>query len=337
MKTSDGSFTAEIDELSSNTTYWYQASMDIWDAEAGKYVTVSGEVLSFETKPTSETGTQRGYYELPFMDAVKNGEYLISSTDPNMYYAYHMCAGGETYMYDGSEVTARNYTVCFSVTDHVAYWVAAPRHSMYVGTGRNESYKADPSIPSEYQYKSKDIGSDCNKGHILGSAERNSSVATNRQVFYYSNIAPQLSAGFNTGGGGWNKLEDWVDKQVCADTLYQVVGCYFKDFTDGYDNKVTAKKISFGGRTDVSFPTMFYYVLIRTKSGKSGKALKDCSASELKCAAFVRSHTNSLEGQEVTKDEMMSVSDLEAITGFTYFVNVPNAPKDIAVPSDWGL
>ena len=119
--------------------------------------------------------------------------------------------------------------------------------------------------------------------------------------------------------------------------MYQVVGCYFKDFTDGYDNKVTAKKISFGGRTDVSFPTMFYYVLIRTKSGKSGKALKDCSASELKCAAFVRSHTNSLEGQEVTKDEMMSVSDLEAITGFTYFVNVPNAPKDIAVPSDWGL
>ena len=334
---SDGSFTATLVDLPSKTTYWYQAYLTYWDGEAASWITINGEVLSFQTRPTSETGNQRSYYELPYMDAVKSGEYLISNTDPNMYYAYHMCAGGETYMYNGSQVTARNYTVCFSAEDHVAYWVAAPRHSMYEGTGRYESYKADPNIPASIQYYSKDIGAGCNKGHILGSAERNSSDATNRQVFYYSNIAPQLSEGFNTGGGGWNKLEDWIDKQVCSDTLYQVVGCYFDDYTDGYNNSVTHRKISFGGRTDVSFPTMFYYVIIRTKSGNSGKALKDCSASELKCAAFVRAHTNDLAGQAVTKKEMMSVADLEALTGFTYFVNVPNAPKTVLNPSDWGL
>ena len=33
----------------------------------------------------------------------------------------------------------------------------------------------------------------------------------------------------------------------------------------------------------------------------------------------------------------MSVSDLEKITGFTYFPNVPNAPKNICTPSDWGI
>jgi len=32
---------------------------------------------------------------------------------------------------------------------------------------------------------------------------------------------------------------------------------------------------------------------------------------------------------------MMSVSDLEKITGFKYFVNVPNAPKDKFTVSDW--
>ena len=69
---------------------------------------------------------------------------------------------------------------------------------------------------------------------MLGSAERTSSSATNKQVFYYTNIAPQLSSGFNTGGGGWNLLEDWVDTQVCADTLYEVVGCYFDKYTDAY-------------------------------------------------------------------------------------------------------
>lgn len=248
-----------------------------------------------------------------------------------------MCAGGETYSFNGKQITARNYTVCFSGEDHVAYWVAAPRHIMYNGNNRTENYKADPDIPSDVQYLADEIGDGCNRGHILGSAERGVSRATNNQVFYFSNIAPQLQSGFNTGGGGWNELEDWVDGQVCADTLYQVVGCYFKDYTDGYKNSVKAKKISYGGRTDVSFPTMFYYVLIRTKKGNSGKALKDCSADELKCAAFVRSHTNNLKGQDVTSTEMMSVAELEKITGFTYFANVPNAPKSTAIASDWGL
>lgn len=343
INTSEGSFTAVIDEeLTPGRTYYYQAYMDVWDEENDKYVTIHGDVLSFRVPSSADVVSFPDYYELPALEVVKvteadGGEYYVSSTNSNIYYAYHMCAGGETYAYNGRQVTARNFTVCFSAEDHVAYWVAAPRHSMYVGTGRHDSYKADSSIPKGIQYYSTDIGSDCNKGHLLGSAERNSSILTNKQVFYFSNIAPQLQDGFNTGGGGWNKLEDWVDKQVCSDTLYQVVGCYFKNYKDGYGNSVNAKKISFGGRTDVSFPTMFYYVLIRTKKGNSGKALKDCSADELKCAAFVRSHTNNLKGQEVTATEMMSVAELERITGFTYFTNVPNAPKSTVDALDWGL
>ena len=156
-------------------------------------------------------------------------------------------------------------------------------------------------------------------------------------VFYYPNIAPQLSAGFNTGGGGWNTLEDFVDDFQCNDTLYVVIGCYFEKFTDGYGKTVNPSTISYCGRNDVRMPTMFYYLLIRTKSGSSGKALKDCTADEIQCAAFVRAHTNALKGQAVTSKEMMSVAELEEITGFTYFPNVPNAPKDTYKASDWGL
>ncbi|MBR4686952.1 MAG: DNA/RNA non-specific endonuclease, partial [Bacteroidales bacterium] len=83
--------------------------------------------------------------------------------------------------------------------------------------------------------------------------------------------------------------------------------------------------------------TMFYYVLLRTKKGNTGKALKNCSADEMMCVAFVRSHTNSLKGQKVTARELMSVADLEKITGVTYFPNVPNAPKNTFKASDWGL
>lgn len=276
-----------------------------------------------------------GWYELPLINAVKSGNYKVDATDTGLYYAWHMCAGGEK---GPGGKTARNYTVCFSAEKHCPLWIAAPRHDLYEGSAkRTDAYGSDPSIPSNLQYSSKSTGGGCNKGHMLGSAERTSSSATNRQVFYYSNIAPQLGSGFNTGGGGWNTLEDWVDGQVCSDTLYVVIGTWFETFTDGYGYTVQPQTITFGGRSDVGFPTMYYYLLLRTKKGNSGKALKDCSASEIKCAAFVRAHTNSLKGQKVTSRDLMSVSDLEKITGFNYFPNVPAVVKNTVVASDWGL
>ena len=275
-----------------------------------------------------------GWYELPVINYSTSGSYLIDSNDSDLYYAHHMCAGNEK---GPGGRQARNYTVCFSAEHHCPVWVAAPRHRMYEsGASRTDAYAKDPSIPSDIQYSSKSTGGGCNKGHMLGSAERLSSTATNKQVFYYTNIAPQYSDTFNTGGGGWNTLEDWVDGQVCSDTLYVVIGAYFDTYTDPRGYTGSPKKISFGGRSDVSRPTMFYYLLMRTKSGSSGKALSECTASEIKCAAFVRSHETP-KGTKVSSQEMMSVSDLEKITGFTYFPNVPQAPKDSFKASEWGL
>jgi DNA/RNA endonuclease G (NUC1) len=127
-----------------------------------------------------------------------------------------------------------------------------------------------------------------------------------------------------------------VDGQVCSDTLYVVIGAYFDKFTDRRGYSEPPAKISFGGRNDVSRPTMFYYILLRTKNGATGKPLSQCTADEIKCAAFVRSHAIA-KGTKVGEQDMMSVSDLEKITGFTYFPNVPQAPKDSYKASDWGL
>ena len=275
-----------------------------------------------------------GWYELPVINYTQSGSYMIDSNNKNLYYAHHLCAGNEK---GPGGKKARNYTVCFSAEHHVPVWVAAPRHKMYQsGASRTDAYAKDPSIPSDIQYNSKSTGGGCNKGHMLGSAERLSSTATNKQVFYYSNIAPQYTDTFNTGGGGWNTLEDWVDGQVCSDTLYVVIGAYFDKYTDRRGYTDSPATISYGGRNDVSRPTMFYYILMRTKSGSSGKALKDCTASEIQCAAFVRSHKTP-KGVKVSEQDMMSVSDLEKITGFTYFPNVPQAPKSSYRAADWGL
>lgn len=286
----------------------------------------------------SDNVWRTGWAELPCeFDADKDG---CDDKDNTLYYAHHMCAGGEKNAQNNG--TARNYTVCYSGKYHCPVWVAAPRHKMYEGSsGRTEDYQRDPDIPSGLQYSSKSTGGGCNKGHMLGSAERTSSTATNRQVFYYTNIAPQYSANFNTGGGGWNVLEDWVDTKVCSDTTYVVIGTYFEAYTDKHGYSASPKKIEFGGRSDVSCPTMYYYILLRTKKGNTGKSVLNCSADELMCAAFVRAHstqwTTSTSKNKVSSADLMSVSDLEKLTGFVYFPNVPNAPKSTFNASDWGL
>ena len=285
--------------------------------------------------PTPGDGSNPSTYaydwaELPVMvDANKDGR-LDSNT--SLYYAHHLCAGSEKNAQRND--SARNYTVCYSADHHCPLWVAAPRHRSYEsGASRTDAYGKDPKIPSSIQYNSKSTGGGCNKGHMLGSAERLSSTATNKQVFYYTNIAPQYSDTFNTGGGAWNNLEDHVDGLVCSDTLYVVIGCYFENFSKN-GASASPKTISFGGRSDVSCPTMFYYALLRTKKGNTGKRVQDCSASELQCAAFTICHKMA-KGHKPQAADMMSISELEKLTGVTYFPNVKNAPKSSYSASDW--
>lgn len=99
---------------------------------------------------------------------------------------------------------------------------------------------------------------------MIGNNERSKTSGMNKQVSYYTNMAPQHSSTFNTGGGAWNNLEDQIDGYWCRDTLYTVVGCYFETWTDSYGNTAQPKRTGFGG-VQASVPTMFYTLLLRTK------------------------------------------------------------------------
>lgn len=328
---------AELTGLAAGTDYdcrfCVEADGQLYKSDVFRFATTSGGT---PTPPSPVAGNtyRAGWPELPVeTDADRNG---IDDNDNTLYYAHHLCAGPEKNAQNSG--SARNYTVCFSAEHHCPVWVAAPRHKCYEGSsGRNDSYKVDPVIPSSIQYySSKSGGGTYNRGHMLGSAERTCSKETNRQVFYYSNIAPQHGTTFNTGGGAWNILEEWIDDKVCADTTYVVIGCYFDTYVDRHGNTATPQKITYCGRSDVSCPTMFYYAVLRTKKGDTGKSVNDCSASELMCAAFVRSHKLA-KGTKVSSQDMISIEELENLTGFTYFSNVPNAPKSTCSASDWGL
>ncbi|MFQ7386456.1 MAG: DNA/RNA non-specific endonuclease [Alistipes sp.] len=122
---------------------------------------------------------------------------------------------------------------------------------------------------------------------MLGNRERSRTAVMRRQVCYYTNIAPQHSGTFNTGGGAWNNLEDVIDKYWDAtknssvgDTLYVVVGAYYRR---GPTRTAMAspKKAAFGGQ-QAGVPTMFYYAMLRTKNASPANR---CCCSREGCSA----------------------------------------------------
>lgn len=85
----------------------------------------------------------------------------------------------------------------------------------------------------------------------------------------------------------------------------------------------------------VSLPSNYYKVLLRTKSGSTGKAIKDCSADELISIGFWVEHKS--YGQDIPRSICTKVADIEAKTGFTFFPQVSASVKQQNNPTQWGI
>ncbi len=260
--------------------------------------------LSEDTTPDLPTDTYNtGWAELP-NEIVDEGNY---------YYAHH------TVTLNGA--TVRNFSACYSSDYTCPVWVAGPMHTCYSqGTGsRSDNYKSDPQISC---YQVETLGSPYNRGHMIASSDRLGNQEMNNQAFYLSNISPQLISGFNTGGGIWNNYEDeiqeWYENRT--DTLYIVNGCNWEN-----TNTVVS---------GTTVPTHYYKAVLRCKTKNSTKSVFECSSDELECVAFYFEH-KSQAGVKPSSSHMISIEELEAKTGFTYFSNVPNAPKSSFSASDW--
>ena len=253
--------------------------------------------------------------------------------DDDRYYTRHLFGAAA----DGTPAV-RNYSSCYSRRHRCPVWVAAPLHPSYRAEARrSDRFRFDPTLPVDIQPLLRSSYGDYTRGHLLGSAERTVSGEANAQTFYASNIAPQLGRGFNAANGAWNNLEIFVDRQVCADTLYVVTGCLFDDYTDAGGRRVEASAtLNKNDGAQVAVPTAYYKVLLRTRAGDTGRRVADCKSSELKCAAFVVGHYDA-RGRKPSAADMMSVAEIERITGETFFAGVPAAPKLSADPRDWGL
>ena len=202
------------------------------------------------------------------------------------------------------------YSLEYSYKYKHSYWIAYRFDNTTGGNvGRNEAYKPDPELPSQYAAKHNDYtNSGYTRGHLCASSDRQYSKEANQQTFYMSNISPQSGNGFNQSGSAWNTGEDKVQAwgyniSKSTDTLYVVKGGTIGEgMIKGYI------------KNEIAIPKYFFMAVL-FRSGDNYKAI-----------GFYMPHEN-LKDDPDKKDPkkyLMSIDALEQETGIDFFHNLPD-------------
>ena len=202
------------------------------------------------------------------------------------------------------------YSLEYSYKYKHSYWIAYRFDNTTGGNvGRNEAYKPDPELPSQYAAKHNDYtNSGYTRGHLCASSDRQYSKEANQQTFYMSNISPQSGNGFNQSGSAWNTGEDKVQAwgyniSRSTDTLYVVKGGTIGEgMIKGYI------------KNEIAIPKYFFMAVL-FRSGDNYKAI-----------GFYMPHEN-LKDDPDKKDPkkyLMSLDALEQETGIDFFHNLPD-------------
>ena len=233
----------------------------------------------------------------------------------------------------------RNYTYLYQYSTYTALWTAYPLYSE-TATGSapsasqnhgdlgpyNRQYPTMYSEATSWNYnpqidKSKQVylkssygvsvaGTIYSRGHQIPNGDRKANGTMQSQTYYFTNSTPQIQNGFN--GTIWSALENGIRGQLGSDTTYVVTGAAFRK-TGGSESIKTIKP---KGDPDKNVPVPNYYWKVLLKVKRNGSNITSASA-----IGFWFEHKQ-YSNNDYTP-YAVSVDQIEAWTGFNFFVNLP--------------
>lgn len=237
------------------------------------------------------------------------------------------------------------YVAEYDSARRVPRWAAWHAKSDYLDTpkrkGRWKSFRTDPDLGDpvkDRDYRGLQDAFDFARGHIVPyfisggdrdddgqdaeietannlAVEDIDDTCTVFEINYMSNIAPQLHGSFNGAGGLWFALETIVRKQIVGKgtALHIIAGTIFGD----------GEVQKFGPDGDIHVPHMFYKILI----------------SEAGVVPFLFVHKAKIGPKGCGLDAVLetcivSVADIETVTGLDFFAGLPDADEALLEGTD---
>ena len=297
MSLGSDSFSASITGLCPNTRYYYQAYAIV--AGTGDKSTIE---TTFYGEPSSFiTGQQAAAVDENWLElaTAKTGSQYVTNT------------------YYNSDSSVRNYTHFYDTSMMTSLWTAYPLNSSYMGSlSRLSSWYYSPSIKTQYQadLRSHSYSDETySRGHMCPNGSRDGDSDMQKQTFYVTNQVPQIQNSFNSGI--WGNLETAVQGLVknTSEEIYVVSGVAFNK--EGESKTVNYVSPKSNSSQNCPIPNYFYKLVLRVKY--TGSTV--ISASTI---GFWFEH------KEYPSDSytnyIVSVDEIEAWTGFDFFVNLPD-------------
>ncbi|HSS22101.1 MAG TPA: DNA/RNA non-specific endonuclease [Pyrinomonadaceae bacterium] len=206
------------------------------------------------------------------------------------------------------------YAVSYNRDRGIPNWVSWHVDPSWLGTApRQNDYRADTTLPAGwYQVQNTDYsGSGFDRGHHCPSADRTLTVADNSATFLMTNMMPQAP---NNNQGPWNNLEAYCRTLVGqGNEVYIITGGSGQGGT-GSNGGVTMTVAS----GHVVVPSQTWKVIIVIPQGTNDVSRVTTSTRTI---AVIMPNAQGLNSDWHTW--RVSVDQVEALTGFDFFSNVP--------------
>jgi len=323
--------------LPTSTGITVTADLSSIGGSATQAFTDSGNNTTFTYAATVSNGTSAGFKSLPVTinDAqARTGSGTIGLTvlgagDPSHVPAEHEALGnpspsGNT---DNNDwLLERNqYVLSYNCSKGIPNWVEWHLDPTWIGsTSRQDNYRPDtiPPLPNGcYLVQDTDYsGSGFDRGHNVPSGDRTSSVADNSATFLMTNFIPQAP---NNNQGPWNNLEAYIRTQVTAgNEVYTWMGNAGQGGS-GSNGGVTTTIA--GGHVVV--PAYVWRVVVILPSGSNDVSRVDTNT---RAFAVLTPNVQTAAGLNTAwQTYVCPISQIEQLTGFTFFPNVPAATAKV--------
>jgi len=205
------------------------------------------------------------------------------------------------------------YALSYNRSRATANWVSWKLDTMWLGTApRQDDFRPDPELPAGwYQVTSMDYsGSGYDRGHMVPSGDRTRSIPDNSATFLMTNIVPQLAA---NNQGAWEDFETYLRSLVQAgQEIYIVSGVV--------GNIGTIAQ----GRIVVPHSTWKVALILPNGTNDLQRITKGT-----RTVGIVVPNFPPLDINATWRQFRVSVNEVENLTGYNFFSNVPKNTQEI--------
>lgn len=195
-------------------------------------------------------------------------------------------------------------------------WVSWHLDSTWLGSApRQNDFRNDPSLPAGwYQVQGTDYsGSGFDRGAHTPSGDRTRTVADNSATFLMTNMMPQAP---DNNQGPWEQLESYCRTLVSqGNELYIIAGGSGQGGTGS--NGGTTNTVA-GGHVTVPNVTWKVIVVLPQAGGDDVSRV----TTSTRTIAIIMPNTQGIRNND-WRQYRVSVDQVEALTGFDFFSNVP--------------